>query len=474
MAVTVNGASPTKAQKADLRAAFELVPATAQTSAANPIIVAHRNAPMMWPENSLQGARALYAAGIRHIEVDVQRCQNGGLIIMHDSDVSRTTNGAGAINSLTVEQVRGLVVDHMDSGAGCSAPGYAREQPPMLSELLDWAADKPDLVLVIEPKDDSCEQIIAELRIRNWPTDRVIFETTADNIGAALADGWQCWRISFTTTPSTAYIDETAAQGYSHIAFEYPYWTAPLVTYAKGKGLKTMAFTLNRRHQYASLKAMGVEYIVSDDPIYLAWGEASKRWTKSRHGSAKFAPGMLSGRNAVTNDITRGKFDAPNGLHGWATAAQADNVLHGYLCPIKGDASANSFTITGKLKFVTVAEDTRNLQVFVCAGSDEAFTDTLNYMTGYNVLFRRNGTVQIYRVDRTNATTGTSTSIASQTGTALTLTQVYDFTITVTPTQVSASCNGVTATAADANYRGGYLHTGRNGCEGYLRIDNVT
>lgn len=472
MPYTIASQSPTTAQKTDLRTGFDLVPQPA-VIAGNPQIVAHRLAAMTYPEGSMQGAQACYAAGIRYLEVDVRRASNGGLIVMHDADVARTTNGAGAINTLTVEQVRGLVVDHMDSGSGCSAPGYDREKPLFFTELLDWAANKPDVVIIVEPKDDSCDQIIAELRIRNWPVDRVIFETTADNIAPALADGWDCWRISFTTTPDNAYIDQTASQGYKYIGFEYPYWTAPLVSYAKSKNLKTVAFTLNRRNQYASLKAMGMEFIVSDDPLYIAWGESGKRWTKSRLGSAKFLPGMLSGRSTVTNDVSRGKFDATAGLHGWTTQAQADNMLVGYACPIKGDANANTYTLTFKIKFVSVAEDTRNVQMFVCAGNDEAYCDLVNYVNGYNILVRRNGTVQIYRVDRSSPTVANVTSIGVTSGAALTLGQVYDVTITVTPTLVSASCNGITTTVSDTTYRGGYIHTGRNGCEAYLALTSV-
>ena len=65
------------------------------------------------------------------IENDVQPTKDGVPVILHDETVDRTTDGTGAIRSLTAAQVAGL-----DAGSWF-APGYAGLRVPTLAAQLD-------------------------------------------------------------------------------------------------------------------------------------------------------------------------------------------------------------------------------------------------------------------------------------------------------------------------------------------------
>ena len=72
-----------------------------------PAIVAHRGLLKHAPENTLANFRACLELRIG-FEFDVRLSQDGVLVCIHDDTVDRTTNGRGAVNSLTVDDLRQL------------------------------------------------------------------------------------------------------------------------------------------------------------------------------------------------------------------------------------------------------------------------------------------------------------------------------------------------------------------------------
>jgi len=85
----------------------------------NPQLIAHRGGPVYNPENSLAAFRYATEGGIDWIEFDVQRTQDGVLIVIHDETVDRTTNGSGEVKNLTFDQIRAL-----DAGDGERVPTF--------------------------------------------------------------------------------------------------------------------------------------------------------------------------------------------------------------------------------------------------------------------------------------------------------------------------------------------------------------
>ena len=69
-------------------------------------IASHRGGGATAPENTLPAITAALAAGFDYVEVDVALTADRHPVLMHDATVHRTTDGHGAIASLTLEQVR--------------------------------------------------------------------------------------------------------------------------------------------------------------------------------------------------------------------------------------------------------------------------------------------------------------------------------------------------------------------------------
>jgi glycerophosphoryl diester phosphodiesterase len=79
-------------------------------------IFAHRGCSGHYPENTLAAFEAALTSGCDGIELDVFALQ-GELVVIHDRQLSRTTNGSGNLEDYTLAQLQQL-----DAGQGQSVP----------------------------------------------------------------------------------------------------------------------------------------------------------------------------------------------------------------------------------------------------------------------------------------------------------------------------------------------------------------
>lgn len=68
--------------------------------------IGHRGAMAYEVENSAASFEKAIELGVDMVECDVRRCKSGELIIFHDRKVDRITDGSGALEDLTLKEVR--------------------------------------------------------------------------------------------------------------------------------------------------------------------------------------------------------------------------------------------------------------------------------------------------------------------------------------------------------------------------------
>ncbi len=96
------------------------------------LVVAHRGASAVEPENTLRAFESAIRAGADVVELDVRLTADGVPVVLHDADVAATTDGTGWVHELTISQVKDL-----DAGVRSGR----REEIPTLAEALELAAD---------------------------------------------------------------------------------------------------------------------------------------------------------------------------------------------------------------------------------------------------------------------------------------------------------------------------------------------
>jgi glycerophosphoryl diester phosphodiesterase len=136
-------------------------------------IIAHRGASAYEPENTLRAFQRAIDMGATMIELDVHLSRDGHPVVMHDADVSRTTNGTGQLGELSLAEIQRL-----DAGLG--------ERVPTLAQVIDLVRGRAQLYIELKGQQtpaavvkalrqmDFCDQAIAG-SFYPWLPQRVKF-----------------------------------------------------------------------------------------------------------------------------------------------------------------------------------------------------------------------------------------------------------------------------------------------------------
>ena len=105
-----------------------------------PLIQAHHGGNAEYDDNALGGFEMCLSRGIKGFELDVRFTKDCTLVIMHDADVARTTDGNGAVEDMTFKELSKLRLKK------------SSEQVPTLSEVLMAMRGREDIFMEIEMK----------------------------------------------------------------------------------------------------------------------------------------------------------------------------------------------------------------------------------------------------------------------------------------------------------------------------------
>lgn len=114
-----------------------------------PFVIAHRGDSAHRPENTLSSFASALEVGADVVEFDVQLTRDGHVVVIHDDDLARTTDGRGRVTQLTLQEVRAV-------SAGYPArfgDRYRGERVPTLGEALGFLRERSRAM--IEIKSDS-------------------------------------------------------------------------------------------------------------------------------------------------------------------------------------------------------------------------------------------------------------------------------------------------------------------------------
>jgi glycerophosphoryl diester phosphodiesterase len=73
-----------------------------------PTNFAHRGASLIAPENTLEAFRLAARSGAGGLELDVHMTSDGGIVVIHDDSVDRTTEGTGLVRRMTLHELQSL------------------------------------------------------------------------------------------------------------------------------------------------------------------------------------------------------------------------------------------------------------------------------------------------------------------------------------------------------------------------------
>lgn len=243
-----------------------------------PLVIGHRGAAALAPENTIRSLRAAHDAGVDLIEFDVLALRSGELVLAHSDDLREVSHGAaqGRVRAKTLAELREV------------AP-----ELPTLEQALEFFADEAtDVGIHLDIKSAGAEERIAaslarlglaertlassfhpavvrrlaalEPRVRaaiSFPQDRM-------NISARRGSGTVVRAALRSLRPFTPQLVSRllARSGGSTVSLHHSLATPAVVRRAHRLDAKVVAWTLLRREDLARVDAAGVDAVVVDDP----------------------------------------------------------------------------------------------------------------------------------------------------------------------------------------------------------------
>ncbi|MGW6738561.1 glycerophosphodiester phosphodiesterase [Streptomyces sp. NPDC055013] len=216
----------------------------------NFLTIGHRGVMGVEPENTLRSFVAAQQAGLDAIELDLHLSKDGALVVMHDTDVDRTTDGTGAIADKTLAELRAL-----DAGRG--------ERVPVFEEVLD-AVKSP---LQAEIKDVAAARALAEVMTRRDLVSRVEVSSFHDDAVAEIARLVPGVRTALIASRyGTDVVDRAVEAGAATVCLNIRRLTLEVVEHARKADLRIIGWVVNTQDHLRLVRALELDGATTDYP----------------------------------------------------------------------------------------------------------------------------------------------------------------------------------------------------------------
>ncbi|KUN06104.1 glycerophosphodiester phosphodiesterase [Streptomyces yokosukanensis] len=202
------------------------------------------------PENTLRSFVAAQDAGLDVIELDLHLSKDGALVVMHDAEVDRTTDGTGPIADKTLAELRSL-----DAGRG--------ERVPLFEEVLD-AVHTP---VQAEIKDVAAARALAAVVHERDLVGRVEVSSFHDEAIAEIARLVPGVRTALIASRYDKDVVERAvAVGAATVCLDIRRLTLEVVAHARTAGLRVIGWVVNTQDHLRLVRALELDGATTDFP----------------------------------------------------------------------------------------------------------------------------------------------------------------------------------------------------------------
>lgn len=225
-------------------------------------ITAHRGASGEAPENTISALLAAMDQMADYAEIDVQETADGELVLMHDYSLRRTTGMQGFVSSTTLEELKSY-----DCGSWFS-PEFQGERVPTLEEALSLCKGKIYLNIELKGtknKEELSRKVVQLIEEYDFEQQCVVTSVHRDMLMKVkeLNDAIKTGYIM-----SLAYGNFYEADGIDFFSIKSSYVDQKVVKNAHRLGKEIHVWTVNSRSELERIKLLGVDNIITDNPIY--------------------------------------------------------------------------------------------------------------------------------------------------------------------------------------------------------------
>jgi glycerophosphoryl diester phosphodiesterase len=254
----------------------------------NSLAIAHRGASCMAPENTLLAFQLALEAGVDAIETDARLTADGEIVLLHDSELARTTDGSGLVSSQSLDAVRSLDAGYWYAARGLGGHAFRGLglRVPTLAELfalLDRLAPQVSVHLELknspgdpdfDPSERLAEAVVAWLQ-RNHGVGRTVvsaFNPAAIESVKRLEPRLRTGYLVGAGRDLDAELAYVIAHGHDALHPRHDLLDADtaaslrVLAAAREAGVDVNVWTVNEPARMRELAALGVDGLMSDDP----------------------------------------------------------------------------------------------------------------------------------------------------------------------------------------------------------------
>lgn len=226
-------------------------------------VVAHRGFSGRYPENTSVAFEEALKLHVDMIEFDIHLSRDNALIIVHDSTVDRTSDGAGNVRDLTLAEIKKL-----DAGSWMDQR-FAGLRFLTLDETLEIIGGRTRMNVHIKAYDHDRE-ILTPLVVKRLEQFDIRSECfiASDDVTIKLAKTIQPEMsiCNLSTAPKETYIDRSRALGCMILQPGNAMVDESLVTEAHTHGLEVNPFYADDEAEMKRLISCGVDGILTNYP----------------------------------------------------------------------------------------------------------------------------------------------------------------------------------------------------------------
>ena len=211
--------------------------------------IAHRGASGYEPENTLRSFSRAIELNCSWIELDVHMADDY-IMVIHDEDLSRTTNGKGKISDYSYDYLRKL-----DAGQGQSIP--------TLPEVLSLVSHRARVNIELKGL-GTAKPVCSLLKELSWGPQEFLI-SSFDHEELAQVDN-SFTRGALFNRRVDSYVDAAKRINAKIIILDHRLTTKTEIDHAHEAGMELWVYTVNQPKHIRKLKALGADGIFSDFP----------------------------------------------------------------------------------------------------------------------------------------------------------------------------------------------------------------
>ena len=231
-----------------------------------PVVVAHRGASALAPENTVAAIEAAVAGGAQAVEFDIRESADGQIVVIHDATLARTTDGHGRVHQTTWPSMKKL-----DAGSWFGST-FRGERIPTLGDALDAMGDRAIAAIEIKSSGDLVVRIRRALEERSMLDRAIIFSFLPKQIRAAREHCPSIPALLLIDPPrgsavySAGIIERAVASGATLLGLRGSSITPDLIDEAHARGLPVFVYTVDDPAVVDAMVNAGVDGIITNKP----------------------------------------------------------------------------------------------------------------------------------------------------------------------------------------------------------------